>query len=307
MRWSLATIVLVPRGCVQHANPKERRSELAWAAEAGFEGVEISPQWLDIGGLPDAELADFGRQAAAAGLAVSGINVNRCILTRSERAAEHAALLRRAIQTAAILNAPVVTLSLSLPLGGVPRCPLRGREVPLEERARTAELIAQLVEEAAASGICLSLELHDDGLLDTPELCLEMLRASGKSNVGVNPDLGNLVRSSAASISNADTPPADSPGDWRRALNMLAPHTNNWHVKNYRGSQPSPVWDGDIDYGQAIPIMVSAGYYGWVSIESYFGDVRGLQVRSLNWLKQVLANSEGLAENQSRPAATTAF
>lgn len=132
-----------------------------------------------------------------------------------------------------------------------------------------------LGELAARSGIELSLELHDDGLLDTAELCLEMLRRVRLTNVGVNPDLGNLVRSSEA------------PANWRLALEALAPHANNWHVKNYRGGKPAPLWDGDIDYARAVKIMRAAGYNRWVSIESYFGDVLDLQTRSLHYLQQI--------------------
>jgi sugar phosphate isomerase/epimerase len=276
MRWSLATIVLVPRGQTAHATAEDRQLAFAWAAQTGFTGVEISPHWLDISRLSDADLMAVGREAAAAGLVISGVNINRCILTRSERAPAHLALLERAIDAASFWHAPLVTLSLSLPLDKTPRPILRGHDVSEAEREQTAALLRKLAQRAATGGVALSLELHDDGLLDTSELCLDMLRRVAAPNVGFNPDLGNLIRSSASA-------------DWRSALQLLAPHTNNWHVKNYRAGEPAPLWDGHIDYTQALPIMQAAGYQGWVSIESYFGDVHSLQERSLAYLKQLIS------------------
>jgi sugar phosphate isomerase/epimerase len=245
-----------------------------WTAAAGFEGVEISPHWLDLVGASDVELASVRREAAAAGLAISGINVNRCLFTRGEQAANHRRMLTRTVHASAILAAPLVTLSLSLPLGGSPRPTLRGCDVSEQECQQVADGIAELAELAGRNHIDLSLELHDDGLLDTPELCLEMLRRLSATNIGVNPDLGNLIR-------------GQPQADWRAALRLLAPHTNNWHVKNYRAQQPSPVWDGDIDYAAALHIMRTAGYDGPASIESYFGDVLELQTRSLTYFKQL--------------------
>ena len=126
-------------------------------------------------------------------------------------------------------------------------------------------------------GVQLSLELHDDGLLDSPDLLLDMLNRINAANVGVNPDLGNVCRSS------------EEPTDSRAALEALAPHANCWHVKNYRRGQPATLSDGDIDYAEAMAIMRAHGYAGWVSIEGYQGDVLASQQESLAYLKQLAA------------------
>lgn len=284
MQWSLATVVLVPRGVTAHASAGERRRILDWAARTGFSGIEVSPQWLDIRA-PSAELVEFRSQAAQAGLRISGINVNRCLFTRGPRASQSLTLIQRAIDAAAILATDLVTLSLSLPLEPGQRPALRGSDVPDDERARAASVLSELAALAARQGIQLSLELHDDGILDTPEYCLDMVRRIGASNVGVNPDLGNLIRSSEA------------PAAWEAALLQLAPRANNWHVKNYRGAQPVPLWEGDIDYGRAIRIMQAVEYRGSVSIESYFGDVLDLQERSLNYLRRLGSTSNSSVDN----------
>ena len=276
MKWMFSTIVLVPRG-EWGAFPAEaeRRRVFEWAAGAGFEGVELSPRWLDFHALSSAELSTLRREIESAGLRVAGLNISRCILTRVSEAGEHLNRLRRGILAAGELGGEILTLSLSMPtLPTDGRPPVRGEQVPEEERRRTAELLDGLAVAAQKSGADLSLELHDDGLLDTPELVLDMLRRIGHQSVGVNPDLGNVCRDPGR------------PCTWPSSLQALAPYANNWHVKNYRRGQPSPVWDGDIDYSEAIQIMLAAGYEGWVGIESYFGDALDLQARSLEWLKR---------------------
>jgi sugar phosphate isomerase/epimerase len=85
--------------------------------------------------------------------------------------------------------------------------------------------------------------------------------------VGVNPDLGNWMYQPV--------------GTWEEVLRRLAPHTNYWHVKNYRtvwGTEethegqaiqlfPTSLQSGDIDYRIAVQIMKEFGFAGWVCIE----------------------------------------
>ena len=177
MRWSLATVALVPRGATAHVDLKEQRRIFEWAAAAGFQGVEISPQWLDIAHLSDTELRIVRDEAAANGLAMSGLNVNRVFrrVVHGSSDTAHHSLLERAIDVAAILAAPLVTLSFSLPLDGSSRPLLRGCDASQAERDQNADLIRGLAARARTRGVQLSLELHDDGLLDTAELCLDML------------------------------------------------------------------------------------------------------------------------------------
>lgn len=279
MLFTFASIVLVRRGqWGPQPTPARRREVFAWAAGAGFQGVEISPRWLDFHGLDRAALAEIQSEVADAGLRVSGLNLNRAILTRTDRAPEHGERLARAVEVAADWEAPTVTVSLSMPtLPDAGRPALRGSDVPREEYTRSAEFLARLARRAAGLGVSLSLELHDDGLLDTAWACLDLLRMVGEPNVGVHPDLGNVCRGPGP------------PPDWEAALRVLAPYANAWSVKNYRSGNPVPLEEGDIDHGRAVRIMRDAGFRGWVGIEAYFGeDPLGLQRRSLAYLQRLV-------------------
>lgn len=281
MRWSFAVIVLVPRGeWGRPPEPGERRRVFDWAARTGFEGIELSPRWLDFHVMGLQEVKDLGKEIAASGLRVSGLNISRCILTRTSEAANHWKRLQRSVEVAQALGAKIINISLSMPTLPAPdRAPLLGREVPETEFQRSAKLVADLAKRALQSGVEISLELHDDGLLDSPELCLQFLRRIEAPNVAVNPDLGNVCRG-----------PGPMP-DWEGALQVLAPKANCWHVKNYRQGKPVPLWEGAISYDRAFAIMHAAGYKGWVSIESYFGDVLKIQERSLEYLKRLVITS----------------
>jgi len=102
-----------------------------------------------------------------------------------------------------------------------------------------------------------------------------MLDAVDRPNVGCNPDLGNLIRT-------------DPGADWRSALSVLAPHMNYWHVKNYADGAPCELNAGQIDYRDAFAIVSRAGYAGWVSLETYFGDdLLGLQIRRRDYCQML--------------------
>ncbi len=277
MHFAYTTILNAPRFGWQPApSPAERVQLYRLVREIGFEAIEWSPRWLDFHDVDDGELAMLKQEAADEGLCVSALNLNRSMVTRCSEASEHRERFRRSVEVAPLLGAGIVIISLSMPQPpSADRPGLIGQTVPSSDREEAADVLKEVARRAAGTGVQLVLELHDDGLLDTPELCLHMLDRINEPNVSINPDLGNLVRNVEARC------------QWREALAQLAPHAGYWHVKNYRSGQPAPIWDGDIDYAEAVVLMRAASYDGWVSIESYTGDdVFSLQRDSLRWLQE---------------------
>jgi sugar phosphate isomerase/epimerase len=279
MRWSFASIVLVPRGTpFIPPSPAERRRIFGWVRDLGFSGIELADEWLDFLSLDPGSLRDLQAELADAGLRVSGLNLPRCLVSRERPARLDRRRMERALTVAGSLGAEVVNFSLSRPLAagrGPGDRPMTGAEGTRDERAGAAELIGRLAQQAHSAGTALAVELHDDGLLDTPELCLQLLELIGHPNVGLNPDIANLCRG-----------PGPLP-DWRGALRILAPHARNWHLKNYLGGRPVSLQEGVIDVAEAWRIMESGGYRGWVSVESRFGDVRAEQRAAVLFLRTV--------------------
>jgi sugar phosphate isomerase/epimerase len=274
-KWSVATILLAPRGGQAPCPTRdERRNLFAWAAAAGFGGIEISPRWYNIYALQEEALGQLRRDVEEAGLSFSGINVERAIVVRSERAAENRDRIRLAIDIAPVIGATLVDVALALDWEGVgTRSPVTSRDFSDGNFEAAVAEIRALTRYASGKGIAISIELHDDGLLDEAALCRRFIEVVGQPNCGANPDVGNICRSPC------------SRGDWETALRILAPITNCWHVKNYKQGCPAPLENGDIDYAQAMEIMIDAGYSGWVSIESRLGEFRETQSRAIEYLR----------------------
>lgn len=280
MHFAYTTILNAPRFGWGSAPDRPTRLHLyRQVRRMGFDGIEWSPRWLDYHHLSAEAIRSLRREADDCGLVVSAINLNRFLLTGCAESEEHFSRLLRTIDVASNLGAESVVISLSYPRPpALNRQRIIGRSIGAEDFQRTAHRIRLAADRADQVGVRLVLELHDDGLLDTPELCLRMQADVDRGNVWINPDLGNLVRH------------PESCHCWGDALHQLAPVCGYWHVKNYSAGRPVPIWAGDIDYAEAFEVMCATGYQGWISIESYFGDdVMVLQQQSLEWLRQLEA------------------
>jgi sugar phosphate isomerase/epimerase len=156
----------------------------------------------------------------------------------------------------------------------------------LEANARQ---LADLADLAAGLGVTISIEVHQHSLADNSWSALHLIDLVNRPNLGVNPDLGNILW-------NYDVPEETS----EAAIVALAPRATYWHCKNlYRVYLPHdersvfirvPLGDGDIDYRFAITAMKQAGYAGYLAIEgSNTGDILGKDARSVEFARSVIA------------------
>jgi sugar phosphate isomerase/epimerase len=141
--------------------------------------------------------------------------------------------------------------------------------------------VAELGRHAAELGLELTLEMYEDTYLGTGASSVRLVTEVGLDNVGLNPDVGNLIRLHR---------PID---DWQETLRATLPHANYWHVKNYARDEnpatgsytavPVPLELGLINYRHAVRDALALGF-----CEHYGGD--GLSVSALNrdYLRRVL-------------------
>lgn len=264
---------------------------------AGFESFDAFDSWVRIGDLDDASLASFGRVAGEEGLSICALSTSRRspIADDPAIAVENLAYLHRALDAADGLGVRTICMGLHEPLtraqvkaqwfwhaDGV-RNPLDDREV--YERAVTA--FAELGEHAARLGEVISLELYEDTYLGDGSSSVRFVHDVGRENVGLNPDLGNLVRLHR---------PVE---DWRDTLAAMAPYTNYWHVKNYIRdvdpatgayfTAPSSLELGFIDYRAALRTVLASGYEAPICVEQYGGDALSVSATNMRYLRSLLS------------------
>ena len=275
--------------------PEERAPIFAFIRHAGFDGVDLADSWLNWFAMSDDDLRGLRQQVESYGLVCAGLNPYRSILVRHEAAAHNEERLYRTVEVAAILGVPVINIPLSVPFPVVwSEAERAARQLHLaraadysdEDWQATADKLIALARTAARHGVALTLELHDDGMLDDSPATLRLWRMVDQPNVGVNPDLQNLYRVPY---------PCEN---WRQALLNLAPHTNFWHVKSCAKtyvvdeartySRGATLVGGEIDYRWALTQMVKAGYDGWISIKSGGGDSLEHATSDLAYLRRLL-------------------
>lgn len=268
MTWRYAVATHAVRNLIAEAGFE---TFLDRAAEAGFEGIDLSDSALPID-RPGIDWKPVIGAARRSGLRVPALNLLHAGLSYPDHDSDSVARIRCAIDAAAALEAEVVSVSLALPDAVGDGNAYRGgdyamgssREATVADYARTAAHLARLVAEAASADVALSIEMHHASVADTGASVLRLWRMVGDDRLGVNPDLVNAYWSYA-----------EPEEDWRETLRLLAPLTNLWHVKNVRRTLQggratyanAPLGEGDIDYAEAAAIMRRAGFSGWVSLE----------------------------------------
>jgi sugar phosphate isomerase/epimerase len=265
--------------------------ELAELREAGFDAVDLVDSWLAPGDLSAAEIRELAAVLGDSGLQLAGISVvRRSVIDPCDGAANLDYTLR-ALDAAAALGAPLVSIGFHRPLTPEQRAASFWLvDPPQDDRsdatwALAAERVARVVARAEELGIGVALELHEGTLLDSAAGALRVIDMVGAPSLGVNPDLGNLVRVPA--------PLAES---WEETLRAALPRTTYWHVKNYARVErpglvvtiPSELDAGAIDYRRALGLALDAGYSGPVCIEHYEGDALGAIARGRAYVEQVV-------------------
>jgi sugar phosphate isomerase/epimerase len=159
---------------------------------------------------------------------------------------------------------------------------------------RTADHLRHFGKLATDLGVEIAVEVHQGSIVDNSASALHLLDLVGLDNVGVNPDLGNILWHYAEPEETMEA-----------AIVALAPRAKYWHCKNVkriyiselnRSVFPrSALGDGDIDYRFAIMAMVDAGYQGYLAIEGgMVGDQLTVDGRSAAYAREILASLEDL-------------
>ena len=287
------------RGPGNELPPQPHRDAfLRQVRELGVDGLELGIESFGgIDGVTEASARDLAGQLADAGTPVA------CIRGGSGFASPRAAVTARArleanIRLAAWTGTNLVNTTVSVGYRdprqpgaqtGAPTSQGGSRMATAEDFERTARGYQALADMAADLGVTISIEVHQNSIVDNSWSALHLLQLIDRPNVGVNPDLGNILWT-------YDVPEETS----EQAIVALAPHARYWHCKNmYRVYLPhderavfllTPLPDGDIDYRFAINAMRAAGYEGYLAVEGVrHGDQLSKDARSVQYVRSLLA------------------
>lgn len=262
----------------------------------GFDHVDFTDSWLRPGDLSPERLAELKSALDEAGLAVTAISVVRrsVIAPDPQVAQENFDYALRTIDAVKYLGSSVLSIGLHMPLTEEQKRAhwfwlVDGHKDPENDSATwnlAVERLRQISDAAAIQGINVSLEMYEDTYVGTADSAVRLVKDIDRSNCGLNPDIGNIVRLHRE---------IESP---ESMLAKMLPYTNYWHIKNYLRdydpatgayfSAPAPLSSGFISYRRAIEMALDAGFDGPICLENYGGDGLSVCAQNREYLRGIL-------------------
>ncbi|WP_166845283.1 sugar phosphate isomerase/epimerase [Isoptericola sp. BMS4] len=273
------------------------RDQLRQVADLGFTEVDPTDAWLSVGEMSDARFAELREVLGEVGLSVPSVSTTRRSLVDADRGADYLRFAHAIVDRAPALGAQVVSVGFMQALTPAQERALwfwlaEGHHDDLDD-AGTRDLavrrVRELADHAAQVGVQVSLEMYEDTYIGTPDLAVRFLEDVGRDNVGLNPDLGNLVR--------LHRPIEDIPTMFEKVL----PHTNFWHIKNYTRdhdpatgayvTHPTPLVQGVVNYRAVIRRALDLGFEGVFVCEHYGSDSLGVAALNRDYIRGVLRSA----------------
>lgn len=264
----------------------------------GFDGIEVGIDVLETTGGDKRNVVAFTKRLASAGVPVVALRSGGS-LTDGRNGVSNQDRLAKAIRFAGWAGIGVVNGALSAP----PRYPGKpgfspgwtksqgsSREASLADYRELSAALRKACDLAASDGVTISVEVHQNSLVDNSWSAVRTVEMVDRKNFGINPDLGNIFWT-------YDVPEETC----EAAIKALAPHSVYWHCKNLiRVNHPEmertvflrvSIPDGEIDYRFAISAMVEAKYPGYMAIEGVqSGDQFHADGKSVEYAKTVVAD-----------------
>ncbi|SKC45734.1 sugar phosphate isomerase/epimerase family protein [Krasilnikoviella flava] len=273
------------------------RSQLQQVADLGFTDVDPTDAWLSIGEMSDVRFDELLVVLKEVGLSVPSVSTTRRSVVDAARGEDYLRFGHTIIDRAPALGAEVVNFGFMQALAPAQERALwfwlaEGHRDDLEDtenRDLAVRRIRELADHAAQVGVQVSLEMYEDTYIGTPDLAVRFLQDVDRDNVGLNPDLGNLVR--------LHREIEDIPTMFAKVL----PHTNFWHIKNYTrdvdlatgayATHPTPLVQGVVNYRVMIRQALEHGFDGVFVCEHYGSDSLGVAALNRDYIRGVLRSA----------------
>lgn len=282
---------------VRELGPGRWIRDLSGVRRGGFTHVDLVDTYLPFAEFDEGETSSFTQALLSVGLQPVGLTLVRSSVIDPVDHEENLRLTLRALDVAAALGAPVVSIGFHRPLTAAQRrWPFWMVDQPADDRssdnfAFAASQVQAVADVAADRGLQLSLELYEQTLIDCADGVERLMELVNRDNVGINADIGNLARA-----------PRHDLEPWDVTFAACLPHLNFWHAKNvvrfvHPDSdlifvQPSLLHTGTINYRKAVEMALAAGYQGPICLEHYGDDGLAQQEIGREFLLRVLQDLE---------------
>ncbi|MBB3967343.1 sugar phosphate isomerase/epimerase family protein [Rhizobium metallidurans] len=278
---------------VQDQSAEDWSRTVGEVADAGFTEIDPTDSWLRVADLSPGRRAEFLDVVASHGMTIPAISSSRRSVIDADSGDEYLAYSHRVIDTAAEIGAASVSFGFFEPLTETQKKALwfwteQGAKNPDDPAIwkKAVARISELGRHAAELGIEVSLEMYEDTYLGTADSSVRFVEEVGLDNVGINADLGNLIRLHR---------PVEH---WLQMMTKVAPYAKYWHVKNYMriedehagliATHPVPLESGLINYRTAIRLALEHGFASAFLCEHYGGDGLSVSATNRDYLRRIL-------------------
>ncbi|BBG02059.1 MULTISPECIES: sugar phosphate isomerase/epimerase family protein [Pseudonocardia] len=284
-------------GIALHDAPAERWDALfAEVASLGFTELELADSHIRPADLEPSRRAELLSIAGGHGVSIISVHVQRQSVLQPGREDRNLDYAHRTVDAAAEMGMSVFSTGLHHPFSEAQKRALWFWTAPgwkdpddADTRAFAVDRLRELGKHAQDAGLPMALEMYEDTYLGTADSAVQLIQEIGLDNVGLNPDIGNLVRLHR---------PIE---DWREMHAKTLPYANYWHVKNYArdeagdgswfSSTPTSMELGLINYRQVVRDAVELGFRGPFLMEQYGGDSLGVCATNRDYLRTLLPRS----------------
>lgn len=304
--WPIATSMLPFAGRQPSGESNRDAGERAWRRVfdeirvAGFERVEVSSAWIALDQMSNRELVRLREVMIDSDVRPAAVGVVRQSVIHPDRGTANTDTTRRFVDAASVIGASHVSLGLHDALSAA-QLPIQWfwtvpdeRDTDFKLRDVAVQRIQKIADHARGADIDVSVETYEGGLVGSADLAVSFADDVDRPNMGINPDLGNLIRA------QSEIEP------WEYMAVRLLPRANYWHVKNYsrvedplRGvyySVPSSLPGGVIDYRRVVRYALAAGFRGSILCEHYGGDGLEMTVEHQRYLRGVLERARSWSQ-----------
>lgn len=281
-------------GVALHDAPAEVwDAAFAQVADVGFTMAELADSHIRPADLEASRKDELFDILAKHGITLPSVHLQRQSVIMPGHEERNLAYAHRTIDAAAEWGMEVFSTGLHQPFSEAQRAALwfwtaQGPKDPDDPEVWAAAVsrLRELGQHAAEVGLKMSLEMYEDTYLGTADSAVRLVEEIGLDNVGLNPDIANLIRLHR---------PIE---DWREMHAKTLPYANYWHVKNYTRDEaadgswatsvPSSMEAGLINYRQVVRDALELGFDGIFLMEHYGGDSLGNCSTNERYLRSLL-------------------